>query len=245
MSRIGNNPVTIPEGVTISIENSIVTVKGKLGELSQEFSDIKIKIEDNLVILTRSSEHKDHKAKHGLYRALISNMVDGVTTGWTKELELVGVGYRATNQGQKLDLALGYSHNIVLQVVPEVKVETISEKGKNPIVKLTSNDKQLIGQVAAKIRGFRSPEPYKGKGVRFVGEQVRRKAGKSAYDAVTAMIPFYNLFYIKSAFDYLIGYQIMETIKPGILERIENRMEKDYNQHFLFTKPSTQFKGFN
>lgn len=180
MSRIGNNPVQIPEGVTINIENNIVTVKGKLGELSQEFSDITIKIEDNSVILSRSSEHKDHKAKHGLYRALISNMVDGVTTGWTKELELVGVGYRATNQGQKLDLALGFSHNIVLDIVPEVKLETISEKGKNPIVKLTSNDKQLIGQVAAKIRGFRSPEPYKGKGVRFVGEQVRRKAGKSA-----------------------------------------------------------------
>ena len=126
MSRIGNNPVTIPEGVTISIENSIVTVKGKLGELSQEFSDITIKIEDNLVILTRSSEHKDHKAKHGLYRALISNMVDGVTTGWTKELELVGVGYRATNQGQKLDLALGYSHNIVLQVVPVYSTPLIS-----------------------------------------------------------------------------------------------------------------------
>ena len=125
-------------------------------------------------------KNKDHKAKHGLYRALINNMVSGVSTGWTKELELVGVGYRASNQGQKLDLALGFSHNIVLEVVPEVKVETISEKGKNPIVKLTSIDKQLIGQVAAKIRGFRTPEPYKGKGVRFVGEQVRRKAGKSA-----------------------------------------------------------------
>jgi large subunit ribosomal protein L6 len=180
MSRIGNNPISIPEGVTVNIEQNVVTVAGKLGELRQEFSDIIIKIEDNSIVLTRTSENKDHKAKHGLYRALISNMVSGVTTGWTKELELVGVGYRATNQGQKLDLALGFSHNIVLQVVPEVKVETISEKGKNPIVKLTSIDKQLIGQVAAKIRGFRSPEPYKGKGVRFVGEQVRRKAGKSA-----------------------------------------------------------------
>lgn len=180
MSRIGNNPISIPEGVTVNIQENVVTVKGKLGELRQEFSDITIKIEDNLVVLSRPSEHKDHKAKHGLYRSLINNMVSGVSTGWTKELELVGVGYRASNQGQKLDLALGFSHNIVLEVVPEVKVETISEKGKNPIVKLTSIDKQLIGQVAAKIRGFRSPEPYKGKGVRFVGEQIRRKAGKSA-----------------------------------------------------------------
>ena len=180
MSRIGNNPISIPEGVTVNIEENVVTVKGKLGELRQEFSDITIKIEDNLVVLSRPSEHKDHKAKHGLYRSLINNMVSGVSTGWTKELELVGVGYRASNQGQKLDLALGFSHNIVLEVVPEVKVETISEKGKNPIVKLTSIDKQLVGQVAAKIRGFRSPEPYKGKGVRFVGEQIRRKAGKSA-----------------------------------------------------------------
>ena len=180
MSRIGNNPVSIPEGVTVNIEENVVTVTGKLGELKQEFSDITIKIEDNSVILSRPSEHKDHKAKHGLYRALISNMVSGVTTGWTKELELVGVGYRATNQGQKLDLALGFSHNIVLQVVPEVKVETISEKGKNPIVKLTSIDKQLLGYVAAKIRSFRKPEPYKGKGIKFIGEQIRRKAGKSA-----------------------------------------------------------------
>ena len=180
MSRIGNNPILIPEGVTVNIEENVVTVNGKLGELKQEFSDITIKIEENSVVLSRPSENKDHKAKHGLYRALINNMVLGVSTGWTKELELVGVGYRASNQGQKLDLALGFSHNIVLEIVPEVKVETISEKGKNPIVKLTSIDKQLIGQVAAKIRGFRSPEPYKGKGVRFVGEQVRRKAGKSA-----------------------------------------------------------------
>ena len=180
MSRIGKNPVSIPQGVDVNVNENVITVKGKLGELRQEFSDITIKIEDNLVVLSRPSEHKDHKAKHGLYRSLINNMVSGVSTGWTKELELVGVGYRASNQGQKLDLALGFSHNIVLEVVPEVKVETISEKGKNPIVKLTSIDKQLVGQVAAKIRGFRSPEPYKGKGVRFVGEQVRRKAGKSA-----------------------------------------------------------------
>ena len=180
MSRIGKNPIVIPAGVTVEVKEGVVIVKGKLGELSQEFSDVTVKIEDNQVIVERSSDHKNERAKHGLYRALINNMVLGVTEGFTKSLELVGVGYRASNQGQKLDLALGFSHNIVLQVVPEVKVETISEKGKNPIVKLTSIDKQLIGQVAAKIRGFRSPEPYKGKGVRFVGEQVRRKAGKSA-----------------------------------------------------------------
>ncbi|MHA7832760.1 MAG: 50S ribosomal protein L6 [Flagellimonas sp.] len=180
MSRIGNSPVKIPEGVTIEVKDSLVTVKGKLGELTQEFSGIDIKVEDGSVVLERPSDDNKHKSKHGLYRALINNMVEGVTNGWTKELELVGVGYRASNQGQKLDLALGFSHNIVLDIAPEVKIETISEKGKNPIVKLTSHDKQLVGQVAAKIRGFRKPEPYKGKGVKFVGEQLRRKAGKSA-----------------------------------------------------------------
>ena len=170
MSRIGNNPVTIPEGVTLDITDNLITVKGKLGELTQEFSAVSIKIEDGVVYLERPSDLKDHKAKHGLYRALIFNMIEGVTTGWSKELELVGVGYRASNQGQKLDLALGFSHNIVLNIAPEVKVETVSEKGKNPIIKLTSHDKQLVGQVAAKIRGFRAPEPYKGKGIKFVGE---------------------------------------------------------------------------
>ena len=180
MSRIGKNPVAIPEGVSLDITDNLITVKGKLGELTQEFSAVSIKIEDSVVYLERPSEHKDHKAKHGLYRALIANMIKGVTAGWTKELELVGVGYRASNQGQKLDLALGFSHNIVLNIAPEVKVETVSDKGKNPIIKLTSHDKQLVGQVAAKIRGFRSPEPYKGKGIRFVGEVIRRKAGKSA-----------------------------------------------------------------
>ncbi len=180
MSRIGKNPVTIPSGVTVEVTGNIVTVKGKLGELSQEIDSITVKVEEGQVVLERPSEAKDHKAKHGLYRALINNMVVGVSEGYTKELELVGVGYRASNQGQKLDLALGFSHNIVLNLAPEVKVETISEKGKNPIVKLTSYDKQLVGQVAAKIRGFRRPEPYKGKGVKFVGEQLRRKAGKSA-----------------------------------------------------------------
>jgi large subunit ribosomal protein L6 len=180
MSRIGKNPVIIPEGVTLDITDNLITVKGKLGELTQEYSAVSIKIDDNVIYLERPSENKEHKAKHGLYRALIANMIEGVSTGWTKELELVGVGYRASNQGQKLDLALGFSHNIVLNIAPEVKVETVSDKGKNPIIKLKSHDKQLVGQVAAKIRGFRSPEPYKGKGIRFVGEVIRRKAGKSA-----------------------------------------------------------------
>jgi len=180
MSRIGNNPVAIPEGVTVDIKDNVVTVKGKLGELTQDFDSVNIKVEEGNVLVTRSSDTKDQKAKHGLYRSLMRNMIEGVSKGWTKQLELVGVGYRASNQGQKLDLALGFSHNIVLDLAPEVKVETISEKGKNPIVKLTSHDKQLVGQVAAKIRGFRKPEPYKGKGIKFVGEQIRRKAGKSA-----------------------------------------------------------------
>ncbi|ARV09176.1 50S ribosomal protein L6 [Winogradskyella sp. PC-19] len=180
MSRIGKNPVSIPEGVTVEVKDGVITAKGKLGELTQEYTGVDIKIEDATITLERQSEKKEVKSKHGLYRALIANMIEGVSKGWTKELELVGVGYRASNQGQKLDLALGFSHNIILDIAPEVKVETISEKGKNPIVKLTSHDKQLVGQVAAKIRGFRKPEPYKGKGVKFVGEEIRRKAGKSA-----------------------------------------------------------------
>lgn len=181
MSRIGKNPVSITQGVEVNVNDNMITVKGKLGELTQEISEgISISIEEGTIILTRASESKDHKAQHGLMRALVANMIDGVSKGWTKELELVGVGYRASNQGQKLDLALGFSHNIVLELAPEVKVETVSEKGKNPLVKLTSHDKQLVGQVAAKIRSFRKPEPYKGKGIKFVGEQLRRKAGKSA-----------------------------------------------------------------
>jgi len=180
MSRIGKNPVAIPQGVTIDVKDNIVTVKGKLGELSQEFSNVKITAEDGNVVVERPSDSNEDKAKHGLYRSLVKNMIEGVSNGWTKQLELVGVGYRATNQGQKLDMALGFSHNIVLDVAPEVKVETVTEKGKNPIIKLTSHDKQLVGQVAAKIRGFRKPEPYKGKGIKFVGEELRRKAGKSA-----------------------------------------------------------------
>lgn len=180
MSRIGKSPVVIPQGVTVDVKDNVITVKGKLGELSQEFSDITVKVEDDQVILERPSESKDHTARHGLYRSLVNNMVEGVSNGWSKHLELVGVGYRASNQGQRLDLALGFSHNIVMDIAPEVKVETVSDKGKNPIVKLTSHDKQLVGQVAAKIRAFRKPEPYKGKGIKFVGEQLRRKAGKSA-----------------------------------------------------------------
>jgi len=180
MSRIGNNPITIPDGVNIDIQPSLISVKGKLGELTQEYSEVEIKIEGNILTLSRASDKKDIKAKHGLYRSLIYNMIEGVTNGYIKELELVGVGYRASNQGQKLELALGFSHNILLDIASEVKVETISEKGKNPIIKLSSHDKQLVGFVAAKIRSFRRPEPYKGKGVKFVGEQIRRKAGKSA-----------------------------------------------------------------
>ena len=180
MSRIGKNPIAIPAGVTVEVKDAVVTVKGKLGELTQNFDSVDIKVEDGNVLVTRSSDTKDQKAKHGLYRSLMRNMIEGVSKGWTKELELVGVGYRASNQGQTLELALGFSHNIVISLAPEVKVEAVNEKGKNPIIKLTSHDKQLVGQIAAKIRGFRKPEPYKGKGIKFVGEELRRKAGKSA-----------------------------------------------------------------
>ena len=155
-------------------------MKGKLGELTQVVKGAVIKQEDGQLIVERQGDTKQSNALHGLYRALLHNMVVGVSEGFTKELELVGVGYRATNQGQKLDLALGFSHNILMELPQEIKLETINEKGKNPIIKLTSHDKQLLGQVAAKIRSFRKPEPYKGKGVKFVGEELRRKAGKSA-----------------------------------------------------------------
>ena len=180
MSRIGNSPVRIPLGVNIDIKADKIVVKGKMGELTQVYSDVSFEMGQDIIIVKRPSDSKEHRAKHGLYRALLYNMVEGVSKGFTIELELVGVGYRASNQGQKLDLALGFSHNILFDIAPEVKVETISEKGKNPIVKLSSHDKQLLGDVAAKIRSFRQPEPYKGKGVKFVGEQIRRKAGKSA-----------------------------------------------------------------
>ena len=170
MSRIGNNPINVPEGVTVDIQPTQITVKGKLGELTQDYSAVVVKMENNIITVSRPSENKTVKAKHGLYRSLIANMLEGVSKGFTKELELVGVGYRASNQGQKLDLALGFSHNILFDIAPEVKIETISEKGKNPIIKLTSHDKQLVGYVASKIRSFRKPEPYKGKGVKYVGE---------------------------------------------------------------------------
>ncbi len=183
MSRIGNLPIEIPAGVTVSVSpENVITVKGPKGEMSQAVTekDVEVSVEENNVVVKRSSESKDIKAKHGLYRSLINNMVEGVSKAYTKEMELVGVGYRASNQGQILELSLGYSHNIFLQLPPEVKVETVSERNKNPLIKLESCDKQLIGQVAAKIRSFRKPEPYKGKGIRFVGEQIRRKAGKAA-----------------------------------------------------------------
>ena len=180
MSRIGNNPVSFSEETTVSVADGIVTVKGKLGELSQKVdSSITISINENKVILTRDSEDKQVRSYHGLYRSLISNMVEGVEKGYEKKLELIGVGYRASNQGQKLDISAGYSHNIIFEVPAEVKVSTESEKGKAPVIILTSHDKQLIGAVATKIRSFRKPEPYKGKGIRFVGEQIRRKAGKT------------------------------------------------------------------
>ena len=181
MSRIGKAIIEIPANVTVTEKDGLVTVKGPKGELTQQLEEgITLKQEDGVLTLDRPSESKSHKALHGLYRALINNMVQGTAEGWSKTLELVGVGYRASNQGNRLDLALGFSHAIVMDLPKEIVVETLSEKGKNPIITLTSFDKQLLGMVAAKIRSFRKPEPYKGKGVRFVGEIVRRKAGKSA-----------------------------------------------------------------
>ena len=181
MSRIGKSIIEIPANVTVTEKDGLVTVKGPKGELTQQLQEgITLKQEDGILTLDRPSESKSHKALHGLYRALINNMVQGTAEGWTKKLELVGVGYRASNQGNRLDLALGFSHGIVLDLPKEVVVETLSEKGKNPVITLTSFDKQLLGMVAAKIRSFRKPEPYKGKGVRFVGEIVRKKKRKSA-----------------------------------------------------------------
>ena len=180
MSRIGNNPIVVPEGVNVEIHSDSVKVSGKLGTLSQNFDGVSVSKEENQLIVKRNSESKEHKAKHGLYRSLINNMIFGVSEGWKKSLELVGVGYRAQSSGQKLDLSLGFSHNIVMMLPDEIKIETVNEKGKNPIINITSHDKQLVGMVAAKIRSYRKPEPYKGKGVRFVGEEIRRKAGKSA-----------------------------------------------------------------
>ena len=181
MSRIGKLPVNIPAGVTISIDNGVVTVKGPNGELKQEINpNITVEIEGNVCNVTRPNDEKENRAMHGLYRSLINNMVIGVSEGYKKTLELVGVGYRASNNGQVLELSLGYTHAIYLGLAPEIKVQTVSERNQNPLIVLESCDKQLLGQVCAKIRSFRKPEPYKGKGVKFQGEVVRRKAGKTA-----------------------------------------------------------------
>ena len=181
MSRIGKAPIEIPAGVTVKVDGNTVTVKGPKGELTQTVhSDLTVEVKDNHVIVTRPTDDREHRAQHGLYRALIHNMVVGVSTGYRKEMELVGVGYRATSAGQVLELALGFSHAIFIKLPPEVKVEAKSERNKNPLIILESDDKQLLGQVCAKIRSLRKPEPYKGKGIKFVGEVIRRKSGKSA-----------------------------------------------------------------
>jgi large subunit ribosomal protein L6 len=181
MSRIGKLPIKVPSGVSISEKDGLVTVKGPKGELTQAVNpDIKVKIEDGTLTVSRPSDSISHRSLHGLYRALINNMVTGVSDGYRKELELVGVGYRASSTGQVLELSLGYTHNIYLELPGEVKVETKTERNKNPQIILESTDKQLLGQVCAKIRSFRMPEPYKGKGIKFVGEIIRRKSGKSA-----------------------------------------------------------------
>jgi large subunit ribosomal protein L6 len=182
MSRIGKKPVEVTNGVTVTINaENVVTVKGPKGQLQQAIDrDIKVEIKDGLVEFSRPTDQIRHRAMHGLYRSLISNMVKGVTEGYTKTLELVGVGFKAANQGNILDLALGYSHNIIFEIPKELSVVTSQEKGQNPMIKFESIDKQLIGQVCAKIRSLRKPEPYKGKGVKFAGEVLRRKAGKSA-----------------------------------------------------------------
>lgn len=182
MSRIGKLPIAIPKGVEINVDNgNVVTVKGKLGELKQKVdSDIKVEVEESNIIIKRPSDQKRHKSMHGLYRSLINNMVVGVSEGFTIKLELNGVGYRATTSGQQLDISVGYSHNILFEFPAEIKVEASTEKRSNPIITLSSFNKQLLGQVTAKIRSYRMPEPYKGKGIKFVGEEIRRKAGKSA-----------------------------------------------------------------
>ena len=182
MSRIGKQPVTVPSGVTVTVGNdNVITVKGPKGELKQAVDrDIKIEVKDGEVNFTRPTDQIRHRALHGLYRAITANLVKGVTDGYKKQLELVGVGFKATNQGNMLDLSLGYSHNILIEIPKELKVATAQEKGQNPIITLEGSDKQLIGQVAAKLRSLRKPEPYKGKGVKYVGEQLRRKAGKAA-----------------------------------------------------------------
>ena len=181
MSRIGKSPVTIPSGVEVKVDGNVITVKGSKGELTQEYdSCVSISIEDGVITFTRESDSPDHRAKHGLYRSLVQNMIIGVSEGFKKELEVIGVGYRASANGQTLELSLGFSHPFIFELPKEIKVSAVSEKGKAPLVTLESFDKQLIGQVAAKIRSLRKPEPYKGKGVRFLGEEIRRKAGKTA-----------------------------------------------------------------
>lgn len=182
MSRIGRKPVEIPSGVTVTVgKDNVVTVKGPKGELKQDIDrDITIEVKDNLISLGRPTNQIRHRALHGLYRALLANLIKGVTAGYERQLELIGVGFKAANTGNVLDLALGYSHNIIFEVPKELKVATEQEKGQNPIITLNGIDKQLIGQVAAKLRSLRKPEPYKGKGVRYVGEVVRKKAGKAA-----------------------------------------------------------------
>ena len=181
MSRIGKAPIEIPAGVTVTVNGDLVTVKGPKGELSQKVnSDLTVKVEDGHVVVTRPSDDREHRAQHGLYRALIHNMVVGVSQGYRKEMELVGVGYRATSEGQVLELSLGFSHAIYIKLPKEVKVEAKTERNKNPLIILESDDKQLLGQVCAKIRSLRKPEPYNGKGIKFVGEVIRRKSGKSA-----------------------------------------------------------------
>lgn len=182
MSRIGKAPIEIPAGVTVTVSpENLVTVKGPKGTLTQQVNtDLTVSVEDGHIHVTRPSDDREHRAQHGLYRALLHNMVVGVSTGYRKEMELVGVGYRATATGQVLELALGFSHAIYIKMPPEVKVEAKSERNKNPLIILESDDKQLLGQVCAKIRSLRKPEPYKGKGIKFVGEVIRRKSGKSA-----------------------------------------------------------------
>jgi large subunit ribosomal protein L6 len=182
MSRIGKKPVAVPNGVTVTVNNeNVITVKGPKGELKQAVDrDIKVEIKDGHVNFVRPTDQIRHRALHGLYRAITSNLVKGVTEGYSKKLELIGVGFKASNQGNLIDLSLGYSHNIIFEVPKELKVATAQEKGQNPIITLEGTDKQLLGQVAAKLRSLRKPEPYKGKGVRYVGEVVRKKAGKAA-----------------------------------------------------------------
>ena len=181
MSRIGKAPIVIPAGVTVKVDNNVVTVKGPKGELTQDFhSELTVALEDNHIVVTRPSDSIEDRSQDGLVRALIHIMVVGVSEGYKKEMELVGVGYRATSNGQVLELSLGYSHAIYFKLPPEVKVEAKTERNKNPLIILESCDKQLLGQVCAKIRSLRKPEPYKGKGIKFVGEIIRRKSGKSA-----------------------------------------------------------------